>query len=81
MSNVSRSIYQKVCEENKRLKEDIKILCRHKGCISDWVITATKWSEIFEREDELREVLQVAAIKYIKEHPEINIHNRKEETK
>ena len=48
MSDVSRSVYQKVCEENKHLKADIKILVESYGhatwyswSVENW---GTKWN-------------------------------------
>lgn len=76
MSNVSRSVYQKVCEENKRLKEDIKILvCT---CISNYdrqkhADTVNKWRKRFRDDEELRQILKDFATEYIKEHPELKI--------
>lgn len=74
MSNVSRSVYQKVCEENKKMRNDLYILTF--GSLEDnhkWWDTHSKWYEIFEKEKKFRKMLKEAAIEYVKEHPELNI--------
>lgn len=74
MSNVSRSVYQKVCEENKRLIVDIHILS---SPIHDifYQKTVEKWRKKFKDENDLHLALKQAATQYLKEHPELNIHN------
>lgn len=64
MSSVSRSVYQKVCEENKRLKADIWGLIHYIQPIRD------KWEKKFAEEREFRMLLKQAATKYREEHPD-----------
>lgn len=45
MAHVKRSTYQKVAEENKRLKKDIKILVSPISAES--ILTKGKWQKIF----------------------------------
>lgn len=74
MSNVSRSVYQKVVEENKRMREDLYILTF--GALENddkWWDTHSKWYEIFEKEKKFNKLLRKASIEYIKEHPELGI--------
>ena len=59
MSNISRSVFQKVKEENKRLLNDIKSLVgmnRPEDESRSW----SKWREYFEKEkrfkDEMKEL-------------------------
>jgi uncharacterized protein involved in tolerance to divalent cations len=74
MSNVSRSVYQKVCEENKRLKEDIRILVRGKiACDQLYENTFYKWHKKFREENKFHKLLKEVAIDYMKEHPELKI--------
>ena len=63
MSSVSRSIYQKVCEENKRLKADIWGLINNIQPIRD------KWEKTFKEEREFRMMLKEAAKHYMDNHP------------
>lgn len=72
MSDVSRSVYQKVCEENKRLKADIEVLTSGKFD-NEYITTLLKYRKIFRKENEFRELMKEAARQYIKEHPELNI--------
>ena len=72
MSNVSRSVYQKVCEENKRLKEDIHTLVSPFHDIV-YLNVVEKWRKKFKDENDLHLALKQAANQYIKEHPEIKI--------
>jgi len=46
MSKVSRSTFQKVCEENKRLKKDIKLLVSE-DFDDEWVVCMKKWRDFF----------------------------------
>ena len=72
MSSVSRSVYQKVCEDNKRLKEDIHTLVSPFHDIV-YLKTVEKWRKIFKDENDLHLVLKQAAKQYLKDHPEIKI--------
>ena len=71
MTTVSRSTYQKVVEENKRLKADIKILVKRKTA-SEILDVTRKWSKIFKEEEQLHSCLKQAAEQYFKDHPELN---------
>lgn len=68
LSYVSRSVYQKVCEENKRLKADIYTLV--KGKIFSSICVRMEWSKKFDEEKELANMLKQAAQKYLQENPE-----------
>ena len=72
MSNVSRSVYQKVCEENKRLKEDIHTLVSPFHDIV-YLNIVEKWRRKFKEENDLHLILKQAAKQYIKQHSEIKI--------
>ena len=73
MSNVSRSVYQKVCEENKRLKADIKILVESHGDEPAYIETLLKWRKVFSKQKEFNVFMKEAAIQYLEKHPEIKI--------
>ena len=73
MSNVSRSVYQKVCEENKRLKSDIKILVESYGDAPAYIETILKWRKQFRKEKQFNCFMKEAAVKYLEQHPEIKI--------
>jgi len=51
---VKRSTYQKVCEENKKLKADIFLLVEKPNSLKG--ITAfAKWKDVFKEENKLKE--------------------------
>jgi hemerythrin len=72
MSGVSRSVYQKVCEENKRIINDIHILV---GPVHDifYQKTIEKWRKKFKDENDFYLELKLAAKQYMKDHPEIEL--------
>ena len=56
MSAISRSVYQKKCEENKRLLADIKVLT---GPMSaERIQCAIKWREKFNKDDEFNRMIK-----------------------
>lgn len=67
MSAVSRSVYQKVCEENKRLKEDIHTLV---SPFHDVVYenTVDKWRKKFDAENSLYLMLKESAKNLLKDY-------------
>lgn len=68
MSKVKRSVYQKVCEENKKLIKEIRILVEDGIAPVDQLICSMKWRKQFREERKLHEMLRIAGKKYIKEH-------------
>ena len=69
MSKVSRSEYQKVCEENKRLLKDIIILVDNQIPPSaEQILTINKWRTKFKEEREFHERMREAVKQYIKDH-------------
>lgn len=77
MSNVSRGVYQKVKEENKKLINDIRILVFPEG--DNWKPVLKKWRQKFQQDDEFTRMLQDVCREYLKEHPEYDIKKRVEE--
>ena len=78
MSNVSRSTYQKVCEENKRLMKDIKILVGRTNSLTPQKIELLEtYRAKFKDKDDLDYVIKLAAIEYLKDHPEYDITSPK----
>lgn len=69
---VSRAVYQKLAEENKKLKADLKILCFHENH-ADTMITRIKWRAHFKKEADFNKMMKVFATNYLKEHPEYDI--------
>jgi hypothetical protein len=59
MSNVSRSVYQKVKEENKKLLNDIKLLV-HETPSAEKIICITKWRDFFRKEKEFNDLIYLA---------------------
>jgi len=74
MSAVSRGVYQKVCEENKRLKADIKKLVMSYESAPEYLETLLKWRKCFKNEDAFNILMREAGTQYLKEHPEIKMH-------
>ena len=75
MTAVSRSTYQKVVEENKRLKEDIRIMVGRSIDYKDFKKrdeVRTKWISYFREQEQLHSCLKQAAEQYFKDHPELN---------
>jgi len=67
---VSRSVYQKQVEENRRLLADIYVLVMSKGVSPERIIVKDKWERKFTAERELREVLSEYAVQYVKDNPD-----------
>lgn len=63
MSSVSRSTFQKVCEENKRLKRDLKLITSD-GRTPEKVLLIGKWRKHFEEQEKqnrlIRELILIA---------------------
>lgn len=80
MSDVSRSMYQKLKEENKKLLIDIRILCNP---LPDerFMPTLKKWRKKFIKESQFNQMLKEVCQEYIKEHPEYDITKLMEEKK
>lgn len=69
---VTRSVYQKVCEENKRLLADIRaMVVADNPDVS--LATIYKWQKKFYEESKLNQELRIVAKQYLKEHPEYDI--------
>ena len=70
MSNVSRSVYQKLKEENKRLLHDIKILCGACDDVKERIDKGIEWRQKFKDEGNFHGLLRVVSEQYVKDHPE-----------
>jgi hypothetical protein len=68
MSKINRSTYQKVVEENKRLKNDIKILVNYEGDVMQWNEVMLKWYSFFTEEARRNNLIKEACKEYIKNH-------------
>ena len=81
MTNVSRSVFQKVVEENKKLKRQLRILCLDPGVES--VLLRMKLRDEFKKEDGMNKAINSAlknvARQYFKDHPELTINNKTHE--
>lgn len=75
MSNVSRSVYQKVAEENKQLKKDLYILLIKDDSLEADLV-ARKWLKKFKEEVEFRDLMQDFAKQYSVDHPEVALRAR-----
>jgi hypothetical protein len=56
---VSRSTYQKVVEENKRLKADLKDLTTQHYSDERWLEAYTRWWRHFKKERDFQDTLRV----------------------
>jgi aryl carrier-like protein len=54
---VSRSTYQKLAEENKKLLKDIKILTQEGLPSVDKIMTLKKWREKFKQDNYIRDLI------------------------
>lgn len=69
MSKVSRSVYQKLAEENKRLLADIRLLTEDRRVPSaEKILCVIKWQNKFREEKEFNEAMIKACRQYIKDH-------------
>lgn len=68
--HVSRSIYQKVCEENKKLKSDIFTLVMSKGVSPERILVKDKWERKFNQDQYLKQMLHDYAVQYVKDNPD-----------
>lgn len=69
MSDVSRSEYQKLVEENRRLKADIKILVINKD-MAHVAAIEYKWKMQFDKDDQFKEALTAVAKQYFIDNPD-----------
>lgn len=72
MSSVSRSVYQKLKEENKRLLHDLFVISMNTGTFES-IEVRKKWRDKFTKEIEFNALLKEVARQYIKDHPEYDI--------
>lgn len=69
---VSRSAYQRLAEENKKLKADLKIIC-FDDLSADTIIVRRKWHQYFEKEITFNSMMKEFATEYLELHPEYDI--------
>lgn len=67
MSKVSRSIYQKEVEKNKRLTSDIKTLIY--GSIPEIIFLKDKWRKRFESEKRFNQMMKELSKTYMDNNP------------
>ena len=67
---VSRSVYQKQVEENRRLLADIYTLVMSKGVSPHRIIVKEKWERKFTEEQKLKQLLHDYAVQYVKDNPD-----------
>lgn len=69
MSKVSRSVYQKLKEENKRLLKDLDFLTNKEFSYSKKGLTIfSKWRTYFAKQNQFHILLKAASKEYIKDH-------------
>ena len=64
MSAVSRSVFQKKCEENKRLISDIRLLTSE-GISFEKIECVMRWRKKFKKEQEFNNMLKSFVTKLI----------------
>lgn len=70
MSKVSRSVYQKLKEENNRLTKDLRdITVKYDKAVFK------RWRDKFSQDDEFNLLLKKVCSEYLEKHPELNIMN------
>lgn len=69
MSSVSRSVYQKLAEENRRLKADIYTLVM-KPVTGESILVRAKWREKFEKDAAFQKAMHDYAVQYVKDNPD-----------
>jgi hypothetical protein len=72
MSRVSRSVYQKLKEENKRLLHDLFIISM-RPVTPEATEVRMKWKKKFEEEIAFNKLLRDVCLEYLKKHPEYDI--------
>ena len=84
MSKINRSVYQKVCEENKRLLKDLRILTY---AVDDPKLfdVFQKWNKYFEQKESRRQAMVKIVKRYIQDHkdelPDFLTKNTEDDTK
>jgi len=71
-SYVSRSVYQKLAEENKRLMKDLKIICT--GDPVDAIMLRIHWRNRFRKEEKFKAELKRILRKVLDENPDLKLH-------
>ena len=70
MSKVSRSVYQKLKEENNRLTQDLRAITM------DYNKDVFKrWQDKFSQDDEFNQLLKKVCSEYLEKRPELDIMN------
>jgi hypothetical protein len=67
MTHVKRSTYQKVVEENKQLKKDIKILAL--PLTAERVLLIAKWRKVFQADIDFDNIVKDACKKWVEDNP------------
>ncbi len=75
-SYITRSVYQKVCEEKKKLIEDIKIMSSEAMSYKK-IFTIQKWRGHFNRDDSFRLMMKGLAKQYFKKNPKLQPKRKK----
>jgi hypothetical protein len=69
MSKVSRSIYQKCKEENKRLLKDIKLLTSRE-LSGEKILLIEKWRKHFDEEKKFNMLIKEVSRKWMEDNPD-----------
>lgn len=76
-SHVSRAVFQKVAEENKRLKRQLRILCLNPGV--EGILLRIELRDKFKREDGMNQAINTAlkevSRQFFIDHPELSLEN------
>lgn len=74
MTDIKRSTYQKVVEENKRLMKDLEILVISENA-DQFDKVFMKWYKHFMNEETFKNLLKNAIIHFAEDHPNIELSN------
>lgn len=67
-AKVSRSAYQKVCEENKKLTKDIFLLVEDGIPSAEKILCLSKWRNKIAKDKMFQEQIKVVAKQYIQDN-------------
>jgi hypothetical protein len=74
MTKISRSVFQHVVEQNKKLLRDIRIMSMEPGVKA--ILLRMRWRDRFKHDETLNNLLNKAAKTYFKEHPELMLFKK-----
>lgn len=71
-SKISRSVFQHVVEQNKKLLRDLKTICMEPGVKA--ILLRMKYRDKFKKDEAFNTAMRNVALRYFKEHPELQLN-------